>query len=321
MDEKCKEMDGVRSGAEERVRILGAEVAERETWANGVERELRVEREWRTSLQESSICNTEKISQLHQEIDQLKRVSEKYLALQEEHYALKEICTEQERTLEELGGQLSAAKLAAVELREAADNAQQQHQQQDGAPAWANDRLVTQCTSCNREFNITRRKHHCRNCGKIFCSACSDNSTALPNSPKPVRVCDECYAFLLGRYSVAGHVSNGAHQARFLGAPLLRVYTHDQRVGRLYAHTKELSASCYTCARAARQPTAIGGAVTMAWRALPCRGTPCQDHEAKAFVVEGPTRENIGAPAITTCASIDSYALSDAILVRMNFPS
>ncbi|KAL0134169.1 hypothetical protein PUN28_001182 [Cardiocondyla obscurior] len=208
MDEKCKEMDGVRSGAEEKVRILGAEAAEREARTNGVERELRLEREWRTSLQETSICNTEKISQLHQEIDQLKRVSERYLTLQEEYYALKEVCSEQERTLEELGGQLSTAKLAAVELREAADNAQQQQQQQqsalqEGSVTWANDRMVTQCKGCSREFNMTRRKHHCRNCGNIFCNACSDNTTVLPNSAKPVRVCDECYVFLVSRYSVA----------------------------------------------------------------------------------------------------------------------
>ncbi|XP_050463112.1 RUN and FYVE domain-containing protein 2-like isoform X2 [Cataglyphis hispanica] len=204
MDEKCKEMDGVRSGAEERVRILGAEAAEREARTNGVERELRLEREWRTSLQETSISNTEKISQLHQEIDQLKRVSERYLTLQEEYYALKEVCSEQERTLEELGGQLSAAKLAAVELREAADNAQQQQQSalQEGSVTWANDRLVTQCKGCNREFNMTRRKHHCRNCGNIFCNACSDNTTVLPNSAKPVRVCDECYVLLVSRDSV-----------------------------------------------------------------------------------------------------------------------
>ncbi|XP_011878411.1 PREDICTED: protein RUFY3 isoform X2 [Vollenhovia emeryi] len=210
MDEKCKEIDGVRSGAEEKVKILGAVAAEREARTNGVERELRLEREWRTSLQETSICNTEKISQLHQEIDQLKRVSERYLTLQEEYYALKEVCGEQERTLEELGGQLSAAKLAAVELREAADNAQQQQQQQqqqqsalqEGSVTWANDRMVTQCKGCSREFNMTRRKHHCRNCGNIFCNACSDNTTVLPNSTKPVRVCDECYVFLVSRYSV-----------------------------------------------------------------------------------------------------------------------
>ncbi|XP_011701440.1 PREDICTED: RUN and FYVE domain-containing protein 2 isoform X3 [Wasmannia auropunctata] len=204
MDEKCKEIDGVRTGAEEKVKILGAEAAEREARTNGVERELRLEREWRTSLQETSICNTEKISQLHQEIDQLKRVSERYLTLQEEYYALKEVCSEQERTLEELGGQLSAAKLAAAELREAADNAQQQQQSalQEGSVTWANDRMVTQCKGCSREFNMTRRKHHCRNCGNIFCNACSDNTTVLPNSAKPVRVCDECYVFLVSRYSV-----------------------------------------------------------------------------------------------------------------------
>ena len=45
-------------------------------------------------------------------------------------------------------------------------------------------------------------QHHCRNCGKIFCNACSDNTIALPNSTKPVRVCDECHVFLVGRYSV-----------------------------------------------------------------------------------------------------------------------
>ncbi|XP_015606031.1 RUN and FYVE domain-containing protein 2 isoform X2 [Cephus cinctus] len=200
MDEKCKEMDGARNEVEERARALGMEAAEREARANGVQRELRIEREWRTSLQEASIANTEKISQLHQEIDQLKQVTEKYQQLQEEYYALKEICTEQERTLEELGGQLSAAKWAAVELREAADNAQQSNQ--DGTAPWANDRQVTQCKGCSREFNITRRKHHCRNCGKIFCHACSDNTIALPTSAKPVRVCDDCHVLLVGRYAV-----------------------------------------------------------------------------------------------------------------------
>ncbi|CAK9813305.1 RUN and FYVE domain-containing protein 2 [Anthophora plagiata] len=209
MDEKCKEMDGVRTGAEERVKILGIEAAKTEERVNGVEKELLREREWRTSLQLASVTYKENIIQLRHEVGQLRRVSEKYLELQEEHYALKEICTEQERTLEELGGQLSAAKLAAVELREAADNAQHQHyqhqqqHQEKGATTWANDRLVTHCKSCNREFNITRRKHHCRHCGKIFCHACSDNTMNFQNSTKPVRVCDECYVFLVGRYACA----------------------------------------------------------------------------------------------------------------------
>lgn len=56
--------------------MTGASAAEKEARASGFERELKVEREWRTSLQESSIANIEKISQLNQEIEQLKKESE-----------------------------------------------------------------------------------------------------------------------------------------------------------------------------------------------------------------------------------------------------
>ncbi|XP_043504562.1 protein RUFY3 isoform X3 [Polistes fuscatus] len=202
LDEQRKELDGVKARTEEKAKVLAAEAAERTARAKDFERELRVEREWRTSLQESSISNAERISQLRQENDQLKQMSEKYVTLQEEYYALKEICSEQERTLEELGMQLSAAKLATVELREAADNAQRQSQQDGGGTAWADDRQVTHCKGCNREFNITRRKHHCRHCGNIFCKNCSDNTMSLTDNSKQVRVCDECYVLLVGRYSV-----------------------------------------------------------------------------------------------------------------------
>ncbi|XP_035723558.1 RUN and FYVE domain-containing protein 2-like isoform X5 [Vespa mandarinia] len=197
-----KELDGVRARTEEKAKFLAAEAAERTARAKDIERELHMEREWRTSLQESSISNAERISQLRQENDQLKQMSERYVTLQEEYYALKEICSEQERTLEELGVQLSAAKLATVELREAADNAQRQSHQDGGGTAWADDRQVTHCKGCNREFNITRRKHHCRNCGNIFCKSCSDNTMSLTENSKQVRVCDECYVLLVGRYSV-----------------------------------------------------------------------------------------------------------------------
>lgn len=71
-----KELDGVRARTEEKAKVLAAEAAERTARAKDVERELHVEREWRTSLQESSISNAERISQLRQENDQLKQISE-----------------------------------------------------------------------------------------------------------------------------------------------------------------------------------------------------------------------------------------------------
>lgn len=97
--------------------------------------------------------------------------------------------------MEELGAQLSASKLKISDLKEEAGR------KSDGG-AWATDDSAKQCKACTKEFNLTRRKHHCRNCGEIFCNACSDNAMALPSSAKPVRVCDDCHVLLVGRYSV-----------------------------------------------------------------------------------------------------------------------
>ena len=35
---------------------------------------------------------------------------------------------------------------------------------------WIQDEAVTKCMKCDIEFTITERKHHCRDCGKIFCA-------------------------------------------------------------------------------------------------------------------------------------------------------
>ena len=34
---------------------------------------------------------------------------------------------------------------------------------------WLRDEAVDKCMKCNVEFTFTERKHHCRDCGKIFC--------------------------------------------------------------------------------------------------------------------------------------------------------
>ena len=38
---------------------------------------------------------------------------------------------------------------------------------------WKDDSEVVSCTSCSQAFSLTNRKHHCRNCGDIFCKDCS----------------------------------------------------------------------------------------------------------------------------------------------------
>ncbi|XP_026754030.2 lateral signaling target protein 2 homolog [Galleria mellonella] len=62
-------------------------------------------------------------------------------------------------------------------------------------PEWVPDIAAAACMRCQAHFTAFRRRHHCRNCGKVFCASCSSNSIPLPRygQMKPVRVCEECY--------------------------------------------------------------------------------------------------------------------------------
>jgi len=61
-------------------------------------------------------------------------------------------------------------------------------------PIWISDETVTICQGCRQYFSPFRRKHHCRNCGNIFCQNCSSNTTTLPflGYHRYVRVCKRC---------------------------------------------------------------------------------------------------------------------------------
>ncbi|GER57002.1 lateral signaling target protein-like protein [Striga asiatica] len=70
---------------------------------------------------------------------------------------------------------------------------------------WVPDEAVTKCTACGTDFGAFVRRHHCRNCGDIFCDKCTHGRTALTadeNAPV-VRVCDRCMAEVSRRLSKA----------------------------------------------------------------------------------------------------------------------
>ncbi|KAK2149448.1 hypothetical protein LSH36_452g01014 [Paralvinella palmiformis] len=71
-------------------------------------------------------------------------------------------------------------------------------------PHWVPDDQSPCCTSCKVPFTFVRRRHHCRNCGKIFCSRCSSNSVPLPHfgHDKPVRVCNHCFIYQVTPFTV-----------------------------------------------------------------------------------------------------------------------
>lgn len=38
------------------------------------------------------------------------------------------------------------------------------------ADHWLRDDTAETCTKCRVKFSLTERRHHCRNCGHVFCS-------------------------------------------------------------------------------------------------------------------------------------------------------
>jgi hypothetical protein len=61
------------------------------------------------------------------------------------------------------------------------------------------DSTRSHCKLCSREFSVRRGKHHCRQCGEIFCQDCSNYNSKLNAQGEPddygvaFRVCRTCF--------------------------------------------------------------------------------------------------------------------------------
>lgn len=76
--------------------------------------------------------------------------------------------------------------------------------EEDRPPIWIPDVEAPKCMSCGANFTVVKRRHHCRNCGKVFCARCSSNSVPLPKFGhiKPVRVCNKCFMYHLTPFTL-----------------------------------------------------------------------------------------------------------------------
>ncbi|CAK6959572.1 myotubularin-related protein 3 [Scomber scombrus] len=63
---------------------------------------------------------------------------------------------------------------------------------------WYPDHLAAHCYGCESRFWLATRKHHCRNCGNVFCASCCDQKIPVPSQQlfEPSRVCKTCYSSL-----------------------------------------------------------------------------------------------------------------------------
>jgi len=201
LDQKYVVCNDERDELRDRVDRASQELQAKIKVAKDLDHQLNAEREWRQSLQQESIVDKEKAFAANQQIENFKKMAQDYRRLQFDHSEMRKRIADCDATLEELGQQLSVSKLEV-------DNLQEEKKATEAAAAfnaslllcvggqWMDDSLVDNCQICDKDFSIARRKHHCRQCGGIFCDNCSGSKLVLPSSVKPVRVCDNCMSKL-----------------------------------------------------------------------------------------------------------------------------
>ncbi|XP_010216732.1 PREDICTED: RUN and FYVE domain-containing protein 1 [Tinamus guttatus] len=204
MEERLQQAEKARQAAEERCNKMKQELAGRldtcrqqmsqlDSKCSTLEKELKSEKEQRQTLQKELHQEKDTTTLLKTELQQMEGLKKELRKLQDEKQQLEKVCEEQEQALQEMGLHLSQSKLKMEDIKEV-NKALKGH-------TWLKDDEATHCKQCEKEFCLSRRKHHCRNCGDIFCNTCSSNELALPSYPKPVRVCDTCHTLLLQRCS------------------------------------------------------------------------------------------------------------------------
>ncbi|KAF8975564.1 hypothetical protein BGZ46_009017, partial [Entomortierella lignicola] len=150
-------------------------------------------------------------------------------------------------------------------------------------PVWVQDQDAAACRICARTFSAVRRKHHCRQCGQVFCHDCSSRSIALPQLgyPKAVRVCNDCFevAYLVA-YCVSDdlgpstqiHGARGLYELIITNDVLASVLSHGGLDAVIYlcsmVHGYELHSLATTALAALSEHKAIQSMI-VAKRAMP----------------------------------------------------
>uniref|UniRef100_A0A670YC27 FYVE, RhoGEF and PH domain containing 3 n=1 Tax=Pseudonaja textilis TaxID=8673 RepID=A0A670YC27_PSETE len=66
------------------------------------------------------------------------------------------------------------------------------------------DKEKQACKSCSESFNsITKRRHHCKQCGAVICAKCSEFKTLADNS-RQNRVCKDCFQLPSANLCISG---------------------------------------------------------------------------------------------------------------------
>lgn len=130
-----------------------------------LEADMAIEKNWRVELQAEVNTKNDLIKILNAKLNRSDEVLREVEHLRIENLGLKEVNSDLEKTLEEMGSKLGTSHLKIEDFKEVS--------KQVNEFQWEQDEKVTNCKLCVKEFSVSRRKHHCRRCGGIFCNECS----------------------------------------------------------------------------------------------------------------------------------------------------
>jgi hypothetical protein len=61
---------------------------------------------------------------------------------------------------------------------------------------WVSDSKCNHCYECRRPFSLMVRRHHCRMCGQVFCSRCTNfwlPGVRFGSPERTIRLCKYCH--------------------------------------------------------------------------------------------------------------------------------
>lgn len=92
-----------------------------------------------------------------------------FLALSQEDVPSSLEVTMQELVYDIVQASFFVIRNQAESLRRAADHDLESEDGRAPQRPWVPDHWASECANCSRKFTKIRRKHHCRNCGNVFC--------------------------------------------------------------------------------------------------------------------------------------------------------
>ena len=117
---------------------------------------------------------------------------------------MKQVTMASESNIKDLQGNLSRV----VSRPKSLESDQEEFRRFHPEKVWKNDKAAKCCANCRVGFGMTRRKHHCRECGDVFCYDCSSKKIVVHGTLK--RCCLNCYKQAVSDPNNFGGSTNGA---------------------------------------------------------------------------------------------------------------